>query len=84
MGVQPVAHHARLDASPTLIGIDLQHLVHVLGRIDHHARAERLPRKRGAAAARRDRHAETSGDFDGRQRQSASSRGTTTQAGIIW
>ena len=64
--VQPVAHHPGLNASPLPIGIDLQHLVHVFRGIDHHAGAERLPGKRSAAAARRDRHPEASGDFDGR------------------
>ncbi len=62
--VELVADDARLDAGPALVGVDLQHVVHVLGAVGDHARAEHLGGQARAAAAHRDRHPEFRRDTD--------------------
>ena len=65
VGVELVEHDARLDARPSLVGIDLEDAVQVLRGVEHDAGADRLSGLRRAAASRRDRHAVLRGDVDG-------------------
>src|SRR5207253_10529406 len=48
---------------PFLKSVDFEDAIAILGKIDDDARPDRLSRLRGAAAARRDRHAEAGTDL---------------------
>jgi hypothetical protein len=56
--IQPVEHDPRLDPHGARGRVELDHLGQMLGVIDDQAGADRLTRLRGAAPARRHRHAE--------------------------
>ncbi len=53
---QPVEHHARLDDGGARVRVERDDAVHVPGEVQHHPHPGRLPRDRGAAAARHHRH----------------------------
>ena len=55
----------------------------ILGEIEDDARPDRLPRLRGAAAARRDRHAEAGTDFQRRPAHRPPSSARRRRAGTI-
>jgi hypothetical protein len=63
-GVQLVEHDAGLHACGACLGIDGQDAVEILRGIEHQAGADRLARLRGAAPARRQRHAVAPGHGD--------------------
>ena len=66
-GVEVVENAARLDADPALARIDLEDAAEVFREVEDDAGADGLSGLRGAAAARRDRHAELRTRLDRRR-----------------
>ena len=56
VGVELVLHHARLHPRPVLLGVQLQHLVHVVGHVHDDRPAHGLAGESRAAAARQHRY----------------------------
>ena len=54
-GIEHVEHDARLDPRGLPVRIDFENTIQITAEIDDHARADRLPRQAGAAAAGNDR-----------------------------
>ena len=67
LAVQFAYGNARLRFHPPLLGVHLQHVVHVLRKVDDHSPVHRLPCQPGPAAARQDGRAVSRGRFDGRR-----------------
>src|SRR5262245_19528737 len=62
VGVEFVLNDTRLDAGPTFRSVDLQNLVQILGKIQHHSMTHRLPGQAGATAAWQHRDLVAPGD----------------------
>ena len=83
VGIEFILDDARLDARPTLVGVHLQDLIHVLREIHHHGMPHRLPGQAGAAAAWQHRDLVATGDVH-RGDDIALVVGMTTPIGSIW
>jgi hypothetical protein len=66
--VQPVQHDSRLHRDPLRLGLEVEHLVQVLGDVDHQGRAHGLAALGGAGTPRQDRYARPGRDPDGANR----------------
>jgi hypothetical protein len=62
--IQVVLHEPRLHAHPELLGVDLEHLVHVAREVEDEGVVDGLARQRRAAAPRQDRDLVLGGDLD--------------------
>jgi hypothetical protein len=64
-GVEVVLDDARLDGHALPLRVDVEHVVHVLAQVEHHAPgADCLPRERGPRAPREHRHVVVGRDAD--------------------
>ena len=61
VGIELVLHHARLHPRPMFLGVQFQHLVHVIGHVEDDRPAHGLAGERRAAAARQHRNAVLTG-----------------------
>ncbi|SUO86297.1 glycolate oxidase subunit GlcD [Trueperella pyogenes] len=62
-GLQVAHHHTRLHPRSPRHRVNFEDLIHVPGKVQHHARAYRIARHRRATTARRQRHAALPADL---------------------
>ena len=81
--IELVEDETGFNAGPSFRDVHLEHRPQVFRGVDDEARSNRLTRLRCAAAAHRDRAAESHADAN-ETYQVVAQRGTTTPSGSIW